>query len=187
MKIQSIYRYFTGLAALALALTAGSMASFGQTPSSEKISDLLLQAKHNAVLAVDDAATLESYAMSNVSWQSHARGLERIKNHINDLGRLNKQLSDARAEGSAWQQNAIDKIDVSLREIADLLTVTINHMNENPTRVHLQAYRDYVKANSKLTSKIANMIGDFVDYEAAKSKADELEQKLEIPAPGSGL
>jgi len=187
MRIQSMLRNLSGLAVLALALTAGTVAGSGQTADSEKISNLLSQAKSHAVLAEDDAAKLESYTRSKLGWQSHADELERIKEHINELGRLNKQLGDYREEGSAWQQKAIDQIDVSLREMADLLTVTINHLNDNPTRIHMQAYRNYVKANSELTGKIAKMIGDFVDYDEAKSNAEALEQRLELPASGNGL
>ena len=187
MKIQSMFRNLSGLAALALALTAGSLAGSAQTSDSEKISDLLSQAKTQAVLAQDDAATLESYLGSDMSSRSHARRLEQIKEHINELGHLNKQLSDSRAEGSAWQQKAIDQTDVSLTEMADLLTATINHLNDNSTRVQMQPYRDYVRANRELTEKLARMISDFVDYDNAKSKADALEQKLELPATGNGV
>jgi light-regulated signal transduction histidine kinase (bacteriophytochrome) len=120
-----------------------------------------------------------------VSWQLHAEQLQRIREHVNELGQLNKQLSDSRAERSPWQQTAIDQVDLRLREMADLLTVTINHLNDNPSQVHMQAYRDYVKANCELTSRIAEMIDDFVDYDEAKSKAESLEQKLELPVVAS--
>ena len=69
--------------------------------------------------------------------------------------------------------------------MADLLTLTINHLNDNPSQVHMQAYRDYVKANCELTSGIAEMIDDFVNYDEAKSKAESLEQKLELPVVAS--
>ena len=49
--------------------------------------------------------------------------------HINDLGKVAKELEDARPEGSPWQQVAIDRIDPLLREMADQLTSTINHLN----------------------------------------------------------
>lgn len=184
MKIQSMIRNFS-LAALALALATGTSIGFAQNADSEQISNLLKQAKSHAVLAEDDAAKLESYTRSKSSWQSHAAQLQRIREHINELGQLNKQLSDSRAGGSPWQQTAIDQIDLRLREIAHLLTVTINHLNDNPSQVHMQAYRDYVKANCELTSRIAKMIDDFVDYDEAKSKAESLEQKLELPAVAS--
>jgi light-regulated signal transduction histidine kinase (bacteriophytochrome) len=181
MKIQSMFRHFSRVA-LALALATGASIGFAQTADSEQISKLLSRAKSHAVMAENDAATLESYTRSKMDWQSHARQLERIKEHVNELGQLNKQLSDSRAEGSPWQQTAIDQVDMRLREMADLLTGTIRHLNDNPSQVHMQAYRDYVKSNGELTSRIAKMIDDFVDYDEAKSKAASLEQKLELPA-----
>ena len=186
MTIQSIYRNVS-LVALALALATGTSLSFAQTADSENISNLLSQAKRHAVLAEDDAATLESYTRSKAHWKLHAEQLERIRVHVNELGQLNKQLSDSRAEGSPWQQTAIDQVDARLREMADLLTATINHFNENPSQVHMQGYRDYVKANCELTSRIAKMIEDFVDYDEAKSKADSLGQKLDLPVVASSM
>lgn len=184
MKIQSMYRNF-GLIALALAFATGTSIGFAQTADSEQISNLLKQAKSRALFAEDDAAKLDSYARSKVSWQLHAGQLQRIREHVNELGMLNKQLSDSRAEGSPWQQIAIDRVDLRLREMADLLTVTINHLKDNPSQVQMQTYRDYVKANCVLTSRIAKMIDDFVDYDEAKSKAESLEQKLELPVVAS--
>jgi light-regulated signal transduction histidine kinase (bacteriophytochrome) len=184
MTIQSMFRNFS-LVALAPALATGTSIGVAQTADSEQISNLLKQAKSHAVFAEDDAAQLESYTRSNVSWQLHAEQLQRIREHVNELGKLNKQLSDSRAEGSPWQQTVIDQVDLRLREMADLLTLTINHLNDNPSQVHMQAYRDYVKANCELTSGIAEMIDDFVNYDEAKSKAESLEQKLELPVVAS--
>jgi hypothetical protein len=180
MIFKSLSRNFS-LVALALALSTGPSIGFAQTSGSDQISDLLKQAKSHAVMAEDDAAKLKSYAWSKVSWQSHAAQLDRIKGHINELGQLNKQLSDSRAEGSPWQQEAIDQIDPQIREMADLLTATIKHLNNNQSHVHMQPFQDYPKANAELTSRFAKLIDDFVDYDAAKSKAEFLERKLELP------
>jgi hypothetical protein len=134
-----------------------------QTADSEQISNLLKLAKGQAVCAEDDATKLESYTRSKVNWQLHAEQPQRIREHGNEPGQLNKQLSEPRAEGSFWQQTAIDQVDLRLRETADLLTVPINHLNDNPSQVHIEAYRDYVQANCELTSRIAKMIEEFVD------------------------
>ena len=187
MTIRSMFRNFSSLVALALALATGTSIGFAQTADSEQISNLLKQAKSHVVLAKDDAEKLESYTRSKVSWQLHAAQLQRIRDDINELGQLNKELSDSRDEGSPWQQKAVDQVDLHLREMADLLTVTINHLNDNPSQVHMQAYQHYVKANRELTSRIAKMIDDFVDYDQAKSKAESLEQKLELPVVSSSM
>ncbi len=187
MRFQSMFRYSCGLVALALALATGSSIGSAQTADSEKLSGLLSQARVQARLADQDAATLESYTRSKANWKQHSFQLQRIREHVNELGELNKHLSDARAEGSAWQQQAVDQVDMRLREMAELLTVTINHLNDNQAQVHMQAYRDYAQANAKVASRLAKMIDDFVDYDEAKSKADSLEHGLGLPATGDGI
>lgn len=193
MKLPSMFRYFSGLVVLALTLSMGSSTSSAQSADSAQpadsaqkadsalISDLLSQAKSHAVRAQHEASTLDTYSRSRVSWQSHGRQIERIKEHVNELGKLNKQLSDARSEGSPWQQHAIDQVDGRLREMADLLTETINHVNENQSQIHMPAFRSYAKANYELATKLAKMIDDFVDYDRSKSMAEALEQKLALP------
>ncbi|HEV2486842.1 MAG TPA: hypothetical protein VGT08_15030 [Terracidiphilus sp.] len=180
MKGRTILYRFGYLAALALIFAMGSRMIPAQSADSEAVSKLLDVAKSEAVLAEDDAAALDSFARSKLSWQSHIRKLNEIAEHINALGRTSKELSDQRALGSPWQQKAIDEIDPRLREMADLLTTTIKHVNERPSRVHQSAYRDYVHANYELASKTAGMIRDFVDYGKARSKAESLEAKLEL-------
>jgi len=49
----------------------------------------------------------------------------------------------------------------------------------------MQVFQDYMKANYELTGRLAKMIDDFVDYDEAKSTADSLEQKLELPVTAS--
>jgi Tfp pilus assembly protein FimT len=115
MKIQSMYRNFS-LVALALALATGTSIGFAQTADSETISNLLKQARGHAVLAEKDAEILESYTRSHATWQSHGAQLNRIKEHVNELGQLNKQLSVARrgvslaAEGNRPDRPATPRI-----------------------------------------------------------------------------
>ncbi len=184
MKTPIITRFCTGLAALALIVTfaLASSTARAQTKDSEDISKYLSEAKTHAVLAEDDAATLDAYANSNISWESHAARLENMREHVNNLGKTVKELTDLRAEGSPWQQEAIDRINPLLRSMADQLSATINHLSNNKERIHMQAYRDYVRANSELASRTASVIKDLVDYGKAKSRAESLETKLELPA-----
>jgi hypothetical protein len=51
----------------------------------------------------------------------------------------------------------------------------------------MKGYQDYATANRELTSSIARMIDDFVDYDEAKLKANSLEQRLELPAVASSF
>lgn len=180
MKGLSILYRFGSLAALALIFTVGSRTMPAQTPDSEAVSKLLVQAKSEALLVEHDANQLDSFTRSKLSWKSHARKLDEISEHINALGKTNRELSEQRLNGSPWQQKAIDQIDPLLRKMADQLTATIMHLKENPSRVHLPPYSEYVHANYEFASKTATMIRDFVDYDEAQSRAESLEAKLEL-------
>jgi len=180
MKVRSILYRFGSLAALALIFTVGSRTMPAQSPDSEAVSKLLVQAKSEAVLVEYDAALLESFTRSKLTWQSHAGKLTEITQHINALGTINKDLAEQRALGSPWQQNAIDQIDPLLRQMADHLMATIKQFNAKPSRIHLSPFHEYVHANYEFASKTAAMIRDFVDYDEAQSRAESLEAKLEL-------
>jgi|SRR5580704_1310964 hypothetical protein len=174
-------------AAMALIMALAPSTISAQSGDSERISDLLLEARSHAMLANDYASTLESYSRSNLQWKSHAVKLENIRDHINELCKLNTQMGELRAEGSPWQQTAIDRIDEHLRKTAAQLSATITHLNENQSQVHMQTYRGYVQENRELTSSLAKLIGDFVDYGESNSEAEALEQRLELPVARSGI
>lgn len=184
MKAQSVRQILVGMSALGLLLLIGSPHVVAQNVDSQKISDLLTEAKTYAVLAENDSATLESFTLSTLDFRSHAVKLEEIKTNVNNLGKTAKQLTDISEQGSAWQQDAIRQIDPLLRSMADNLTSTIEHMNKNQSQIHMAAYRDYVHANYEFASRTADMIRDFVDYNKARSRSRALEQKLEVPASG---
>lgn len=183
MKVRfALYRFvFLATFALMLAMSSGILQA--QTADSEQISKLLTEAKSHAFDAEHDANLLDTYTRSKIAWEHHALKLDQMRDHVNALGRVNKQLADLRDQGSPWQQKAIDQIDPLLREMADNLTNTIKHLNQNSSHVHMQPYRDYVHANFTLASQIAGMIRDFVDYDEAKSEADAFEAKVELAGP----
>lgn len=166
----------TTLVALLLAMSPAIRAQ--AKSDSPEISRLFSQAKANAVLVANDADKLEAFALSGVSWQSHARQLEQMRGHVNDLiGDVNG-LAQQRSEGSAWQQEAIDRIDPLLTSMADHLTATIRHFNENRHFARLQPYKEYARGNRVLADKTLAVIRDFVDYSEARAEAEALEQKL---------
>ena len=168
------------IAILALLLPVAMLAA--QNQDSEAISKLLDQVKSHAAQASDDAATLESYTRSTLSWQSHGMQLNQMRSHVNNLLKDASMLMEMRDEGSPWQQEAIDRIDPLLPVIASHLSATIDHYNDNQNRLQLQPYRNLVLANQKLIDQAHTLISAFADYSEAKARADELEKKIELPA-----
>ncbi len=147
---------------------------------SAQISQLLSEAKAEAVELKSDSATLESFTRSKVSWHSFGDKLEMIKDHVNKTGKLLTQLKDVETTGAPWQQEAIAKIEPLLKELVANTEATITHLNDNQTKVHFPAFRDYVRANYQLATDLAEMIRDYVDYGETKQNMDRLEQKLSL-------
>jgi exonuclease VII large subunit len=184
MKTRSLFLSAMSLAAFGLVLLVGSPRATAQKQDSGTVSQLLVEAKNYAIQAENDAEELDAFTRSHVSWKSHASNLVSITNHINNLGEVTKQLSDHRAEASPWQQQAIDQIEPLLREMADHLSQTIDHLNSHQDQVHMAPYRDYVARNYALARATAQMIKDYVDYDEAKSVAEDAAQELSIPEEG---
>jgi hypothetical protein len=163
-----------------LMFSGTSMSSAQNNQDSERIRELLSEAKGHALKAENDAATLESYARSRLSWKSHVSQLDAMKLHVNELGKIAGEMNDLQGAGSPWQQGAIQQVTPLLREMARNLTNAIEHLNSNQAQVHMPAFRDYARTNYELARRTADLISDFVDYDEAKSMAESLEQKLEL-------
>ncbi|MDE3200510.1 MAG: hypothetical protein KGN79_06265 [Acidobacteriota bacterium] len=181
MNTRSTFRWAKYVVTIAIAI-AFAFAAKAQSNDSARINDLLKNVKSHAALATHDAEMLQSFTRSDLSWQSHAIQINMIKEHINNLIEDHNAMIAAREEASPWQQKAIDRTDPVVKEIADRLTATIDHLNNNQNKIKLQAYRDYVHSSYELITTLDKMVNDFVNYEEAKSKADTLEQDLELPA-----
>lgn len=169
-----------GASMLAL-LLSGALTLSAQNPDSKQITILFAEMKQHATFAEDDANLLESYTRSGVSWESHARTLDTIKDHVNALGSDFKEAMRLRDEGSPWQQEAIDRVGPLLQGMAAHLTATMEHHRKNPSHVRMPPYLDYVHANQEYAARTSALIHDLVDYGEAKARSEDLEQKLELP------
>lgn len=173
-------RYTLGSFAVIAFLMLGSVCANAQSPDSEKVNDLFQNIRQHAVLAEEDAEILESYTRSSVSWESHARQIEKMRDHVKDLADDYNQAASLRSEASPWQQDAIDHLHPLLQGMADHIKATIDRLSKNQSRTRMQSWIDYVHANREYAVKAAALIRDYVSYGEAKSTADALERKLEI-------
>jgi hypothetical protein len=170
-------------AALAALLFSSCAIVSAQNADSKKIAELFSEVKLHASHAEDDAQKLESFTRSpSISWQGHAAQLSLIRQHVNDLLSDYNEMARLRDEGSPWQQEAIDQLRPVLKGMADHLKATVDHQRENPTRVKMPPWVEYVRGNSEYATKASALIHDLVDYGAARSAADSLEQQLKLPA-----
>ena len=177
-------RYALGLALLmaaSLYLLPALQASDRSVADSPEVSELLTQAKNHAIQLRDDSDTMQQYATSGVTWQSHAIHINTIKDHVNNLGKVLQKMSDRHPHASPWQQGAIDRVTPLARELASNIEETIEHINNNQNRLHLPEYKDYLAANYELSSSLSELIGDYVEYGKSKATYERLGSQLEVP------
>jgi len=168
------------LLAAGFALNAAPKA--GDAPDSEQVNKLLSEAKTLAFQLKEDAIIMESFTRMNVGWESHAVAINQIREHVNALGRQATKLKDARATASPWQKVAIDRIEPFLDELEGYTSAVIEQLNANQKRLFTPEYKDYLEANVDYSSDMAAMIADFVNYGRAKTRMENLDKKLELPA-----
>lgn len=147
---------------------------------SAKIADLLADAKTEAYQLRIDAEHMDVLARSGVSWESHAKQIMQIREHINQAGKLLAQLHAVKGTGWSWQQMAIDRIDPLLRELAANTEKTISHFNESQGNVHFAEFKEYVHDNYDLAVQLESLIRDFVDYGKAKETFERLAEDKEV-------
>jgi hypothetical protein len=153
---------------------------------SAKISKLLGNARVHANRAADTAERLDMLTNNtSAPWQAHAVKLNDLRQNVNELGKINTQLSYVKQEGSLWQQIAITRIDSQLRILAAELTETISHLNAHPERVYMPPYVKHVRATYNQAKITSELVSDFVQYGKARANASSripmLEQKLDLP------
>jgi len=121
---------------------------------------------------------MESYTRSNVSWHSHSVQISRIKEHINSAGSVLSQMQAARADAKPWHQDAIDAITPMLKQLAANTESIINHLNETPNRLRNPTYVEYLRSNAQSASQLSNAVRNVVDFDATRTRMEELEAKL---------
>jgi hypothetical protein len=178
--MKSLPRYLGFLFALGVLLFAGVPRSSAENADSEQISKLLADAKIHAVEAEDDAASLDSFTRSRVSWQQHAIELESMKRHVNEIGKIVADMQELEPQGSPWQKQAIAQISPLLRDMGDHLGKTIEHLNNNQKRIHMPDHMEYSRTNYQLAKRTADLIRDFIEYDQAQATTAQLEEKLEL-------
>ena len=151
-----------------------------QSAENPEVTRLLADARDEAAVLSRDADDMESLIRTDVSWQSHAAMLDRIKEHINNLGRTAQKLEESRSSASPWQQQAIDRMLPLLKELAANTRAAINHLNENRLRPTTGNYPEYLKENTETAHQLSDMISSFVKYGETRANLERLEQRLEV-------
>ena len=154
-------------------LPASDVALAGDSPV---LNDLLHQARFESAQLDVDADSLLFVQRSEEFRESHGVELNIIRQHINEIGKLEARMREARDSGSPWQQNAVDQTCPLLQELADNMENSIWHYNQNGLIQPIGRYANYLKANADLAAKLHALISDAVSYGQAKGKYDALDR-----------
>ena len=127
-----------------------------------------------------DAVQMESYAQNTgLSWQTHSTALEKIKADVNALQENMRGLQSHRTIASPWQQEAIDRITGFANDLATNMNASIARLNKSKSRPTAPPYPEYLKANTRIASDLADEIAATIDYGQNKAKLDSLGQQLD--------
>jgi hypothetical protein len=147
----------------------------------KEVSQLLEDIKGQAADLQRDSEELEAFTRSDMSWQSHAEELDRIKERINAIGKTISKLQNLRSSSSPWQREAVDRIIPVAQKLAANTTAAIEHLNKNPNRINEPQYQQYIKSNAEAASNLASLVKDFVEYGKTRTTLEAYERKLEVP------
>lgn len=152
----------------------------GSREESPQLAQVLDQARMEAAELAKDADETESLIRSDVSWQTHAEMLDRVKEHVNNMARIIQQLQSERSSGSELQEQAVDRISPLLKELAANTTAAINYLNQNKTRPLVGPYTQYLEDNADTAHELASTVSSLYEYEKSMAKIATLRNKLEL-------
>ncbi|UWZ85299.1 hypothetical protein [Occallatibacter riparius] len=135
-------------AAAAAFLVLLSTACAAVTGDAEKISQLLRQAKTDAVQTANDALQLETYSMANIPWQVHYYRLVATGDGVNALVKDWKQLQQLRDKATPEQQAVIDQLGELLNGLAIRVNAARHYLAQNPNEVNMPTFHDQIRANN---------------------------------------
>jgi hypothetical protein len=119
--------------------------SVARNPPDAEVAAQLDAANAEAAELARNADEMTSLLHNDVSWQSHADMLVRIKEDVNNMRRIVAKLQEEREEASPWQQQAIDRMVPMLKEIAANTSAAIEHLNQNHGRPTTPDYVEYLQ------------------------------------------
>jgi hypothetical protein len=149
-------------------------------PDSEQVSAWLAAVEAQAIILSVDAFTLEAYTRSGAAWESHSAAVNRMGEHLSELGRQFAKLPEVQAQASPWQRAAINRIRPLLKELAENSEKVIQYINDDPKRLSLDQYRDYIEANADLSVKLPAIISDFLKYGDTRQRLKSLASTLDL-------
>lgn len=160
---------------------ASSPAQAPESPAemSRRASILLAEVQDEAVRLRFHAEKLGTMAGNfQYSWQSHAFYLDRVKGHINAVGKRTAQLQQIRDAVLPSQQQAITEVSSHAAQVAASTQAAILYLNKNQRWLFAPEYRDHLTTIADRSEDMAQTVDKFIDFERSQQKL--LQKDLEL-------
>ena len=173
--------------ASAVLLVTGSASAFSapliDSPAlmSGRASALLAEIHKEAKQLGPHANTLDTFANNpKLNWQSHVYYLERVKTHINAIGKHLAELQSINDSVFPWQQQAIREITAHAAQVAQSTQAAIVFGNGNQSSLFAPEYREHLSNIADSSENMRESVANFLDYEKTQQKLLQLRHELEL-------
>jgi hypothetical protein len=169
------------VALLALIMSALSALAYVTRVESPQLTQLLEDARNEALELANDAEDCRTLTASDDKWMTHALMLARVKGHVDNMALIIDKLNKAQKSGSALQEQAVQQMLPLVKELSDNTTAAINYLNRNKSRPVSDAYTRYLDKNAETARQLSNMITALCEYEKSMADIESLRSKLGAP------
>jgi hypothetical protein len=181
MRIDSMTKsYMVRGVLLTLLLLSVSGRALAVREDSQQLTQVLGEARDEAAELARDADEAESLIRNQVSWETHAAVLDRVKDHVNNMARIVDKLTETRASGSDLQEQAVDRILPLVKELAANTTAAISYLNQNKSRPITEPYTEFLQDNAETAHQLSSTVSSLFEYEKSMTKIAKLKNKLEL-------
>ncbi len=129
--------------------------------------------------ALDHADRLRSFEYSpNLDWRAYAGQLDMLKQEVNDMGRKICRLQVIRRATEPWQQAEIDRIETTVRLLADDTADAILFGNNHRQALWLPQFQKYADNVYNQAEALTHSVDKAVAYASASKDYQELRQEM---------
>ena len=146
--------------------------------TSASLTELLWNARDEAVQLASDADQMQMLILSDANWVTHDLMLHKMQGHVDDMALIVRKLSETQTTGSDVQQQAVEQMLPLIRELSENTTAAIHYLNQNKNRPLSDTYRQYLQKNAETARELSSMVSSLVDYEQSMAEMAQLRRKL---------
>ena len=161
-----------------LALFPSTMAAYVTRPESQRLTQLLMDAKDEAIELANDADETEGLSLSDANWVTHELTLAKVRGHVDNMALIIDKLNQAQKSGSELQEQAVQQMLPLIRELSANTTAAINYLKQNKNRPDSEVYQQYLKKNAEAAHQLSSMISALLEYENSMTEIEQLRSKL---------